>query len=97
MMSGRVLSTCPSFTKVGPRSSQTSLSRRGRSWGVASVPVATRSIGRTIPSRWRADDHVVVAVPHQGREDLPVAGKIAEMADGFSEQGITAFALDAEA
>ena len=37
--------------------------------------------------------HVVVPVTNQRGEDLPVAGKIAEMADGFSKQGITAFAL----
>ena len=57
----------------------------------ASDPVATRSIGRTIPSRCSADDHVLIAVPHQRRQDLPVAGQVAEMADGFAEQGITAF------
>ena len=37
--------------------------------------------------------HVVVAVTNQRGEDLPVAGEIAEMTDGFSKQGITAFAL----
>ena len=58
--------------------------------------------GRVAPHRHaldRPDDsfqvkgghHVVVAVTNQRGQDLPVAGKIAQMADGFSQQGITAF------
>ena len=33
----------------------------------------------------------MVAVADQGRQDLAIAGQVAEMADGFAEQGITAF------
>ena len=79
-----MLSNCPSFTKVGPRSSQTRRSRRGRScWGT-SFPSATRSIGRTIPSRWSAGDDVLITVAHQGREDLPITRQVSEMADRFA-------------
>ena len=39
-------------------------------------------------------DHVTVAVPNQRGENLSVTGKISEMADGFSKQGVTTFALD---
>ena len=52
--SGRVLSTWPSLTKVGPRSSQMRRSRSGRACGGTSSPSVARSIGPTTFSRWRA-------------------------------------------
>ena len=29
-------------------------------------------------------DHILIAVAHQARQDLPIARKIADMTDGFS-------------
>ena len=39
-------------------------------------------------------DHVLIAVPHQGRQDLPVARQVAEMADRFSNHATTPFSGD---
>ena len=47
--------------------------------------------GTNDPFEVKGADDVVVAVADEGRQDLPVAGKVAEMADGFTKQGITAF------
>ena len=47
--------------------------------------------GTNDPFQVQGGDDVVVAVADERRQDLPVAGKIAEMADGFTQQGITAF------
>ena len=39
------------------------------------------------PLKVERRDHVMVAVADQGRQDLPVPGKIAQVTDGFSQQG----------
>jgi hypothetical protein len=38
-------------------------------------------------------DYVAVAVPNQRSENLSVTGKVSEMADRFTKQGVTTFAL----
>ena len=86
-MSGRVLSTCPSLTNVGPEI-------------LADQPQPPRPVlrGRVSPQSHaldRADDtlkverrdDVMVAIADQGRQNLPVPGKVSQMTDGFSQQG----------
>ena len=81
-----MLSTWPSFTNVGPRSSQTIRSRRARSCGGTSSPRRDALERPDQPLQVERRDHVLIAVPDQRRQDLAIAGQVLEMADGLAEQ-----------
>ncbi len=87
-----MLSNCPNFTNVGPRSSQTSRSRRGRSCG-GDIVSQRNSFDRANNSlEVQRGDHILITVTHQARQDLPIAREISDMTDGFSNHGDIAFA-----
>ena len=74
----------PSFTKVGPRSSQTSRSRRARSCG-GNLAAQRNPLERADnPLEMECSDHVLITITHQAGQDLPVTWQVSQMADRFS-------------
>ena len=83
--------------QVGPGAQQLAQLHERRPQVLADQPEPARPVLRrdVVPQRDPLDrphqslqverrDHVLIAVPHQGRQDLPVARQVSEMTDRFS-------------